>query len=93
VTIQELQARVQENTMNMKKSGSSGAELMLFATEELGEVAQEVALLERVGSKVTWQKEASVTRLGNEITHVLNCLIALANHFQIDLEQAYKSNE
>jgi NTP pyrophosphatase (non-canonical NTP hydrolase) len=73
----------------MKKPCSSGAEFMLAATEELGEVAQEVALLEQVGSKATWQKEPSVDRLGEEISHALNCLIALANQYKIDLEKVY----
>jgi NTP pyrophosphatase (non-canonical NTP hydrolase) len=89
VSIFELQTRVQENTVNLKKPCSSGAEFMLAATEELGEVAQEVALLERIGSKATWQKEPSVERLGEEISHAPNCLIALANHYQIDLEKLY----
>ncbi len=35
----------------MNNSSFSGAEFMLAATEELGEVAQEVALLGRIGSK------------------------------------------
>jgi NTP pyrophosphatase (non-canonical NTP hydrolase) len=89
MTISELQTRVQESTARMKRPCLSGAEFMLAATEELGEVAQEVALLERVGSKAEWQKESSVERLGEEITHALSCLIALANHYQIDLEKAY----
>jgi NTP pyrophosphatase (non-canonical NTP hydrolase) len=87
MTIAELQTRVQE----MKTSSLSGAELMLAATEELGEVAQEVALLERIGSKAQWQKEPSVERLGEEISHAINCLIALANCYQIDLEKVYNS--
>jgi NTP pyrophosphatase (non-canonical NTP hydrolase) len=75
----------------MKTPCSSGAEWMLAATEELGEVAQEVALLERIGSKASWQKEPSSERLGEEITHALNSLIALANHYQIDLEKVYNT--
>jgi NTP pyrophosphatase (non-canonical NTP hydrolase) len=89
VTLGELQTRVQENTASMKKPCSSGAQWMLAATEELGEVAQEVALLERIGSKAEWQKEPSVDRLAEEIKHALNCLIALANHYQIDLAKVY----
>ena len=65
------------------------SEIMLAATEELGEVAQEVALLERVGTKMEWTKEPSVERLANEITNALNCLISLANHYEIDLEGLY----
>ncbi len=85
MTIPEWQTRVQKT----KNPPLSGAEFMLAATEELGEVAQEVALLEQIGSKAQWQKEPSLERLGTEISHALNCLIALANHYQIDLEKVY----
>jgi hypothetical protein len=47
--------------------------------------------LERAGTKANWQKEPSIERLGDEIVHALNCLIALANHYQIDLEKIYNS--
>jgi NTP pyrophosphatase (non-canonical NTP hydrolase) len=63
----------------------SPTEIMLAATEELGEVAQEVALLERIGTKATWEKQGDVGRLGIEITHTINCLLVLANHYSIDL--------
>ena len=52
---------------------------------------KESAILERVGSKATRQKEASVELLGEEISHAINCLISLANHYQIDLEKVYNS--
>ena len=48
-------------------------------------------LLERIGSKADCQKEASVERVGTEISHAINGLIALANHYQIDLENIYNS--
>ena len=85
----DLQTRVQVSNANLKAPLSNGTQIMLAITEEIGEVAQEVALLERVGSKATWQKEASVERLGEEIRHALNCLTSLANHYQIDLEKVY----
>ncbi len=67
----------------------NASEIMLAATEELGEVAQEVALLERVGTKAQWDKEASTERLGGEISNTINCLVALANHYELDLEKIY----
>ena len=47
-------------------------------TEELGEVATEVALLERVGSKAAWQKEPDVARL-NRIRRENRALQTLTN--------------
>jgi hypothetical protein len=43
--LQELQAQALENPFR------SSTEIMLTMTEELGEVATEVALLEQIGSK------------------------------------------
>lgn len=59
-------------------------------TEELGEVATEVALLERVGSKAAWRKEPDVGRFAEELTHLLNKTLALANHFEINLPETYR---
>jgi NTP pyrophosphatase (non-canonical NTP hydrolase) len=66
---------------------------MLAMTEELGEVATEVALLEGVGSKALWQKDPSVARLAEELTHLLNNTFALANHFDIDLSEAFRAKQ
>jgi NTP pyrophosphatase (non-canonical NTP hydrolase) len=63
---------------------------MLAMTEELGDLATEVALLERISSKANWQKEPSTERLATEITHLLNCTFALANQFGIDLNETYR---
>lgn len=63
---------------------------MLAITEEVGEVAQEVALLERIGTKAGWQKEPSKERLSKEISNLLNCIVSLANHYGIDIEDEYK---
>ena len=71
----------------------SGTEVLLAMTEEMGEIATEVALLERVGSKVYWQKAPSVERLGEEITHLLNLAAVLANQYGIDLEAVYQAKK
>ncbi len=88
--IKKLQERILESSKASTNPMKNPAEIMLAATEELGEVAQEVALLERIGTKATWQKEPSKERLANEISNVLNCLVGLANHYGIDIESQYK---
>ncbi len=82
--LREFQALALENPFR------SGTEVMLAITEELGEVATEVALLERIGSKANWQKEPSTKRLAEEIERLLNCTFALANQFGIDLNETYR---
>jgi NTP pyrophosphatase (non-canonical NTP hydrolase) len=89
MTLSELQSRVRQANAEMKAPFSSGTQCMLALTEEVGEVAQEVALLERVGSKASWQKDGSVERLADEMTHAMNCLLSLANYYGIDLEKVY----
>lgn len=83
-----LQKAVGENTRTPYRSGT---EAVLGMTEELGEVATEVALLEGVGSKAAWQKEPDVARLAEEVMHLLNNTFALANHFGIDLSETYRN--
>lgn len=87
--VKVLQDHLRQSAADMKTPFRSGAEVMLAITEELGEVATEVALLEKVGSKAGWSKTPSVARLTEEITHVINTVIALANLYDIDLDQAY----
>ena len=86
-----LQKEVRASVAVAKAPYRSGTEVVLMMTEELGEVATEVALLEQVGSKAAWQKEPDVARLAEEITHLLNNTFALANHFGIDLSDVYRS--
>jgi NTP pyrophosphatase (non-canonical NTP hydrolase) len=92
MTIKQLQKKVREFQPLKDNPFRNPSEIILAATEELGEVAQEVALLERVGTKSSWTKEPSKERLGNEITNAINCLIALANHYELDLEELYRDS-
>ena len=67
----------------------SSAECVTAMVEELGEVATEVALLERIGTKAEWSKAPSREHLATELIQLLNTLIALANRYDIDLDRAY----
>jgi NTP pyrophosphatase (non-canonical NTP hydrolase) len=78
---------IQETINHNGHEFNNPQEIMLAATEELGEVAQEVALLEKIGTKANWDKKPSKDRLSKEIKDTINCLITLANHYKIDLDE------
>lgn len=63
------------------------AELMLMLTEEVGEVAKAV----RKESKLGYDKPETTDHLGEELADVLNLTADIANHFNIDLEQAFQA--
>ncbi|MFC1997646.1 hypothetical protein ACFLXI_08595 [Chloroflexota bacterium] len=88
--IRQLQNQINHSIGEMKTPFRSGTEIMLALTEELGEIATEVALLEQVGSKTEWSKSPSEGNLGEEIMHTINLLFALANQFDIDVAQVYE---
>lgn len=87
--LKSLQIWNRQSAAEMKTPFRSGTEVMLALTEELGEIAKEVAQLEQIGSKVEWERAPSVERLGEEITHLLNLTCTLANFYTIDLEALY----
>ncbi|MEZ4660408.1 MAG: hypothetical protein R2911_22860 [Caldilineaceae bacterium] len=67
----------------------SPTEVMMTIMEELGEVATEVQLLEQIGSKAEWEIAPSQERLAEEMTHLLNVILVLANFYDIDLASIY----
>ena len=67
----------------------SSAECVTAMVEELGEVATEVALLERIGTKAGWSRAPSTEHLTTELIQLLNTLIALANRYDIDLDRSF----
>jgi NTP pyrophosphatase (non-canonical NTP hydrolase) len=87
--LKTIQKWNRQSVAKMKVPFRSGAEVMLALTEELGEIAKEVALLEQIGSKVEWERSSSVARLGEEMTHLLNLTFTLANLYAVDLESLY----
>ena len=87
--LEQLQKQVKYSMNDMKTPFQSGTEIMLAITEELGEIATEVALLEQIGSKTEWSKHPSEASLAEEIIHAMNLLLALANQFNIDMAQVY----
>ncbi|MFT7328046.1 MAG: NTP pyrophosphatase (non-canonical NTP hydrolase) [Crocinitomicaceae bacterium] len=81
MSYQEIQKKIREHKVELM----SPAEIMLAAAEEFGEVAQEVALLEQIGTKENWKKKGDKERLAEEIRHTMNCLAGLANYYNLEL--------
>lgn len=87
--IGQLQTYVKQSGREMQQPFRSASEIMMAIVEELGEVAQEIALLEQIGSKAAWDRQLSQVRLAEEMTHLLNLIFALANFYELDLEEIY----
>lgn len=83
-----LQALNRKSLLQMQTPFRSASEIMLALTEELGEIAQEVALFERVGSKAEWERSPQVERMAEELAQLINLVAVLANHYEIDLSSA-----
>ncbi|HKY54555.1 MAG TPA: hypothetical protein VJM08_09625 [Anaerolineales bacterium] len=89
--IKSLQQHLEQSSKEMKRPFGSATEIMMTIVEELGEVAQEVSLIEQIGSKAEWQKQPSKERLGEEMTHLLNVILTLANFYEIHLDEIYSN--
>lgn len=65
-------------------------EILAAITEELGEVATEVSLFEKVGNKVNWERKADKTMLAREISQLLMNIMSLASAYDIDIDQSFE---
>lgn len=83
-----LQTEVKERGIKMGIKPQTAVDIMLGITEEVGEVAKEVALFEQVGNKVNWKRSADKDLLAEEISQVLVNVISLASHYDINVEKA-----
>jgi NTP pyrophosphatase (non-canonical NTP hydrolase) len=92
VDLRQLQQQNMDATAGDAPLFHTGGDVVVALVEELGEVAREIALLERIGSKATWELASSTPRLAKELTQVLNLVCVLANRYGIDLAAAYDEN-
>ncbi len=67
-------------------------EILATTTEELGEVAQEILLLEKVGGKKRWTREGSVDAVAKELSDLLTNIFCIAEHYDIDIEEYIRKN-
>ena len=91
--IEMLQQQLKKSVPEMSRPFASGIEILATMTEELGEVAKEVQLLEQIGTKAEWEREPSRERLAEEISHLINVTLVLANQYEIDLDAYYSANQ
>lgn len=66
------------------------AEKFLLFTEEVGELAKAIRKTQGLYHEQARQKQMD---LAEEFADVLSYLLDLANHFQVDLEAAYREKE
>jgi NTP pyrophosphatase (non-canonical NTP hydrolase) len=83
----ELQNLLVRHSEVVNGGERSALEILGSATEELGEVAQEVLLFEKVGSKRNWKRPGDVASIAGELADLMVNLFCLAHHFDIDLER------
>lgn len=86
--LNDLQRIIQERGVAMGIKPQSATEIMLGITEELGEVAKEVALFEQVGNKVNWKRSPDKELLAEEISQLMVNVVSLATHYDINLEES-----
>lgn len=83
-----LQSEVKERGIKMGIKPQTPVEIMLGITEEVGEVATEVALFEQIGNKVNWKRSADKDLLAEEISQLLVNVVSLASAYEINLKEA-----
>jgi len=82
-----LQKEVQERGKKMNIKPQTPVEVLVGITEELGEVAKEVALFEKIGNKVNWKRNPDKALLSEEISHLLVNVVSLASHYEIKISE------
>jgi len=82
-----LQKKIMERHAGMGMHWNNPAEIVLSITEELGEVAKEVALFEKIGNKVNWKRSPDKDLLSEEMTDLLITAISLATHYDINISE------
>ena len=66
----------------------SAAEKIVLLVEEVGEVARSIRLQEGLHSRKS--APLNTDHLGDELVDVLNYLLDIANHYEIDMDEAFR---
>ena len=69
---------------------NSPSQLFLLLTEEIGEVAKAIRNHTNLHTQKEQNKEKTKAELASELADVLNYLLDISNHFEIDLAQAFR---
>lgn len=90
-TLPDLQQYLKAVCAERGWEGNSYLELFLLFSEEVGELAK--AIRNRTNLYKEQGKVLKKGELEGEFADVLSYLLDLANHFEVDLEQAFRDKE
>jgi NTP pyrophosphatase (non-canonical NTP hydrolase) len=86
-TIKEMQLYIKQFCLERKWDNVTHLEKFLLFSEEVGELAKAIRYHTKLGLE---QNKIDKTNLADEFADVLNFLLDLANHFDVDLETAFR---
>ena len=69
---------------------NSPEQLFLLLTEEIGEVAKAIRNHTNLHTQKHQDKEQTKAELASELADVLNYILDISNHFEIDLSEAFR---
>lgn len=91
-TLADLQSYMSQIKIERNWNDNPPAELFLLFTEEVGELAKAIRKHEGLYDEAS-KKSAKKFDLEEEFADVLSYLLDMANHFEIDLEEAFRKKE
>jgi NTP pyrophosphatase (non-canonical NTP hydrolase) len=88
-TVSDFQKYVAQMVKERGFDEESATQIFMLFIEECGEMAKAMRKIERIHL----DKNSEVFKLENEMADVFCYLLDLANHFNIDLEKAFREKE
>jgi len=88
-TLADFQKYVADMVIERGFDKESITQIFMLFTEECGEMAKAIRKAESIHS----DKNSEVFKLENEMADVFIYLLDIANHFNIDLEKAFRDKE
>ncbi|HSX02925.1 MAG TPA: MazG nucleotide pyrophosphohydrolase domain-containing protein [Candidatus Saccharimonadia bacterium] len=88
-TVQDLQRYVRQMTQERGFSSNSVLQECLLLTEEVGELSKAV----RKQEQLRVDEHSKVGTIAEELADILIVLTAIANHYEVDLERAFRDKE
>ncbi len=89
-TLRDYQAYIEELCREKGFDKNSDVQKMLLLTEEVGELAKAVRNKNKLHAGLESEATAVHLNYEEELVDVFNYLLDLANHYNVDLEQAFR---
>lgn len=88
--LNEFQNYIKELCIERGWDKNSPSQLFLLLTEEIGEVAKAIRNHTSLHTQKIQNKDKTKAELASELADVLNYVLDISNHFEIDLAQAFR---